>query len=112
MESGSQVQDNGLFDELIIDFVDSLDEYIHHFDDFVESKDLESLGKEAHKLKGCSGTLGFQRIRLRSELLEHQVKAALWEEIIPSIEGIREEIQAVDIEHIRQRQQASGDSDC
>ncbi|OYP35817.1 Hpt domain-containing protein [Rhodopirellula sp. MGV] len=103
MDSGSGVQDNELFDELIIEFVDSLEGYLQRMDDFVASKDLDALGREAHKLKGCSGTLGFQKIRLRSELLEHQVRAAFWEEIEPSVAGLWEEIRAVNIDHIRER---------
>ncbi|MCC9603155.1 Hpt domain-containing protein [Stieleria sp. JC731] len=103
MDSGSSVQDNELFDELIIEFVDSLRGYLERMDSFVESKDLEALGREAHKLKGCSGTLGFQKIRLRSELLEHQVRAEFWEEITPSVKGLWDEIGDVNIDHIRER---------
>lgn len=63
--------DNSMLEELIMLFIDQVDEFEKNFNQLLEEKDWDKLGKEAHKAKSSVATFGMNE--LADEMKELQL---------------------------------------
>ncbi len=63
--------DSNMLEELIMLFIDQVDEFEENFERLLEEKDWDKLGKEAHKAKSSVATFGLKE--LANELKELQL---------------------------------------
>lgn len=109
-ESSAFTVEEELFDELIIDFVDSLPEWWQQISELAIQRDFESLNHQAHKLKGCAGSMGYDHLSKRSRLLELQSALENESGVDKLVGEIREAIESIDIAPIRERFRRANES--
>lgn len=73
------VRDDPSFADLVLDFVNGLSQRLETMEDAMHTKDLESLRRAAHQLKGSGGGYGYPVLTQHAGELEQSAKAGALE---------------------------------
>jgi CheY-like chemotaxis protein len=70
----SSLADHSKMKKILAEFVDGLPSQVASLTDLLEKRDLQSLQRVAHKLRGAGGGYGFDRITTLAKLAEQRIQ--------------------------------------
>jgi len=82
--------DEEVFRELLADFVKELPQKIRNIERFFTKRDMDSLSRSAHNLKGVTSNLGVLQLSQHAKKLENTAGQGYTESVIPIMEEIKE----------------------